>query len=583
MSLRTKLVGLLSALLLLVLVTSTLAGRYLMRGRVAAHMAAEAEATARDLAVSLEDYLKRERADDEVKARLEEWRGRHRIFELSLLLDNEAGEPLQILLPQSGGVEISHPERLRPVGKTRSERFLQYDARRSLWDHGDSTRAPTQRLGEPLWRLPWRSTSTRWGQVFPTLPQAQRRSRNIRTSQDLSACDRCFTATVDLDLSGLQRGTLRVTVPTDRYDQVLSDQLRISALTALAALLVLLLTTAWIANRVVAKPVSELALAMREVEGGNLQRRVVTARDDELGRLGRGFNAMLERLGEADEAIRALNSRLADDVAAATRDLQGKNEALQQLNQLLLSVQRELGDKERLAALGQLAAQLAHEIGTPLAAVSAHLQLATYGQSLPRAVSERLTVAGGELDRVSQIIRDYLDHTRAAKPSVEKTELRRVIEEAVRVTTSATRRSGVRIIVDVEPSVNEVQTDPGLLRQELINLLNNALDATQAARAGQAGPAAVPPGRIVVSARPGSVAGPAQVELAVTDEGIGIASDDLGRIFEPFYTTKGRGRGTGLGLSICRELVRSLGGKIRVESTPGKGSTFAVTLPHGAG
>ncbi|HNN97013.1 MAG TPA: HAMP domain-containing sensor histidine kinase, partial [Pseudomonadota bacterium] len=199
---------------------------------------------------------------------------------------------------------------------------------------------------------------------------------------------------------------------------------------------------------------------------------------------------------------------------------------------------------------------------------------ATYGQNLPKAVSERLQVASSELDRVSQIIRDYLDHTRAAKPTIEQAELRRVIEEAVRVTTSATRRTGVRIVIDVDPELNEVRTDPGLLRQVLINLLNNALDATQAART-QGG---TPSSRIVVSARAATERG--QVDLAVTDEGIGIAGDEMARIFEPFYTTKGRGRGTGLGLSICRELVRSLGGKIRVDSTPGKGSTFAVTLPR---
>jgi signal transduction histidine kinase len=68
----------------------------------------------------------------------------------------------------------------------------------------------------------------------------------------------------------------------------------------------------------------------------------------------------------------------------------------------------------------------------------------------------------------------------------------------------------------------------------------------------------------------------------VRDEGTGIPADDLGRIFEPFYTTKGRGRGTGLGLSICRELARTLGGTITVESRPGQGSTFAVRLPHAA-
>jgi signal transduction histidine kinase len=336
-----------------------------------------------------------------------------------------------------------------------------------------------------------------------------------------------------------------------------------------------LLLTAWIVNSVVAKPVSELAQAMREVEQGNIKRRVGIKRDDEVGRLGRGFNAMIERLAGADEAIRALNSRLADDIAAATLDLQIKNEALQQLNQLLLSVQRELGDKERLAALGQLAAQLAHELGTPLAAVSGHLQLAIYAQELPKALGERLTVAISELDRVSQIIRDYLDHTRAAKPTTSPTDLRRVIEEAVRVTMSGARRPGVRIEVEVPPGLREVVTDAGLLRQILINLLTNAIDASQAEPSERrAGPSS--PGRIVIAARElGS-----QVELAVSDQGTGIPSDDLSRIFEPFYTTKGRGRGTGLGLSICRELVRTLGGKIRVDSTPGHGSTFAVTLPR---
>jgi signal transduction histidine kinase len=594
-NIRTKLTGLLSGLLLLVIVVSTVAGRVMLSRRVDDNMRKEAEATAQDLALNLEDYLKRERSDEEVKAKLEEWRDRHRIFELSLLLDSESGEQVQIVLPQSGAVEISYPERPR---RPRPERAA-YDSRRALWDGGDATRAPSQRGVEPLWRLAERGPSSRWGQIFPTVPQPPRRSRNIKTSEDRAACARCFTATWVLDPSGPQRGKLRVTVPIDRFDQVLLDQLRVSAITGFGALLVLLAATAWIVHRVVARPVSALGQAMREVEHGNLHRRVDQERNDEVGSLSRGFNAMLDRLAQADEEIRALNARLADDIAAATRDLQAKNEALVQMNQLLLQVQRELGDKERLAALGQLAAQLAHEIGTPLAAVSGHLQLATYGQDVPAALRERLQVATGELSRVSKIIRDYLDHTRAAKPTIAPTDLRRLVEEAVRITTSAARRPGVRIIHELDPQVSQIATDPGLLRQILINLLTNALDATMAARPAAASDAPQPalppgPGRIVIAARPvlpTAAAGskdmkdrkepPPQVELSVRDEGTGIAADDLLRIFEPFYTTKGRGRGTGLGLSICRELARTLGGTITVESTPGQGSTFAVRLPIG--
>ena len=386
-------------------------------------------------------------------------------------------------------------------------------------------------------------------------------------------CQRCVTALADLDPMGPQRGKLRVTVPLDRYDQVLSDQMGISAVTALGALLVLLLATVAIVNRVVARPVSELAQAMREVEQGNLQRRVGFGQTDEIGKLAHGFNAMLDRLAKADEEIRGLNSRLADDILAATRDLQSKNEALQQLNQILLQMQRELGDKERLAALGQLAAQLAHEIGTPLAAVSGHLQLAAFDRELPMGLRNRLQVATSELGRVSKIIRDYLDHTRAGQPSIVASDVRRLVEEAVRVTTSAFRRPGLRIITEVSPDAELVQTDPGLLRQILINLLTNAMDATTAQ---QSDPASLGSGRIFVSAKTDGD----RIVIAVRDEGTGIPSEDLQRIFEPFYTTKGRGRGTGLGLSICRELTRSLGGKITVESAPGQGSTFALHLPR---
>ena len=546
MNIRTKLTGLLSGLLLLVVVVSTLAGRVMLSRRVDDNMRKEAEATAQDLALNLEDYLKRERSDEEVKAKLEEWRGRHRIFELSLLLDSESGEQVQIVVPQTGGVEISYPERPR---RPRPERAA-YDSRRALWDEGDATRAPGQRSVEPLWRLPDRGPSSRWGQIFPTVPQPPRRSRNIKTSEDRAACARCFSATWVLDPSGPQRGQLRVTVPIDRYDQVLRDQMRVSAITGFGALLVLLAATAWIVHRVVARPVSALTLAMREVEHGNLQRRVDQERNDEVGNLSRGFNAMLDRLAQADEEIRGLNARLADDIAAATRDLQAKNEALVQMNQLLLQVQRDLGDKERLAALGQLAAQLAHEIGTPLAAVSGHLQLATYAQDVPTALRERLQVATSELSRVSKIIRDYLITPGAAKPTIAPTDLRRLVEEAVRITTSASRRPGVRIIHDLDPQVSQLQTDSGLLRQILINLLTNAMDATLAARPSEQ--SAPSPARIVIAARPVPATGmgaaeSAQVELSVLDEGTGIAAEDLGRIFEPFYTTKGRGRGTGAG------------------------------------
>jgi two-component system NtrC family sensor kinase len=122
------------------------------------------------------------------------------------------------------------------------------------------------------------------------------------------------------------------------------------------------------------------------------------------------------------------------------------------------------------------------------------------------------------------------------------------------------------VAIEITDEPSDFMTDPGLLRQILLNLLSNAFDAI--ARDGHV--------TISASAKNGMVA------IAVSDTGAGISPEDQRSIFEPFYTTKGRGKGTGLGLAICRELTRALGGSIDVRSTPGKGSTFTVHLPlHG--
>ena len=137
---------------------------------------------------------------------------------------------------------------------------------------------------------------------------------------------------------------------------------------------------------------------------------------DEFGRLSHGFNRMLERLSRADAQIRAFNQRLAGEIEAATRDLSEKNATLNQLNRLLGDMRRDNASKVRLAALGQLAAQLAHEIGTPLSSVSGHLQLAMLQRDLQPVLRDRLEVASREIERISRIVRDYLDSTRPLEP-----------------------------------------------------------------------------------------------------------------------------------------------------------------------
>jgi signal transduction histidine kinase len=373
-----------------------------------------------------------------------------------------------------------------------------------------------------------------------------------------------------VDLKGPWKATLVMKWTLGPVESALQTERRVSLITGIVLLVALTLLSGLITNRVIGRPLEVLARAMRDVEAGDLSRRIPVDTVDEFGRMSQGFNRMLERLSRADAQIRAFNQLLAAEIEAATRDLSEKNETLNQLNRLLGDMRRDNASKVRLAALGQLAAQLAHEIGTPLSSVSGHLQLALLQRDLHPVLRDRLEVSSREIERISRIVRDYLDSTRPLEPERQATDLSHLLDEAIELThavdSQARRRASVVREIDAgDPSLHDLVTDPGLLRQILVNLLTNALDAVDSQ------------GRVTVAVRAESEG----VLITVSDTGHGIPADDLKRIFEPFYTTKGRGKGTGLGLAICRQLVAALGGSISVESELGRGSTFFVRLPEG--
>lgn len=370
-----------------------------------------------------------------------------------------------------------------------------------------------------------------------------------------------------MDLKGPWQGKLLMHWSLTPVLSIIQVTERWSLIFGGAHLLILVLLIGFLINRVVLRRLESLAGAMRDVEGGNLDRRVLVGAPDEVGRLSQGFNQMLEQLSNANHEIREFNQRLAQEIDMATQDLSRKNLALGQLNRLLNDLRRENASKVRLATLGQLAAQLAHEIGTPLSSVSGHLQLALLQRDLMPALRERLEVASREIARIGRIVRDYLDSTRGLEPERKNTSLTQLLNEAVEVTGGGELGSKPVVAVEISEEPTDFVTDPGLLRQIVINLLSNAFDAV-----GNKGSVSVK-----AHAKDG------WVDIAVSDTGTGISPEDQRSIFEPFYTTKGRGKGTGLGLAICRELAKALGGSIEVESLPGKGSTFTVHLPlHGA-
>ena len=368
---------------------------------------------------------------------------------------------------------------------------------------------------------------------------------------------------LEVDLQGPWKATLDMRWTLGPVESMLKTEEQISIIFAVVFVIGLTLVSGLITQRVIGKPLEVLAAAMRDVEGGDLSRRIPVETLDEVGRLSEGFNRMLERLSKADAQIRAFNQRLGAEIEKATHDLSEKNVALGQLNRLLNDTRLDNASKVRLATLGQLAAQLAHEIGTPLSSVSGHIQLALLQRDLPAVLRERLDVSAREIERISKIVRDYLDSTRPLEPERSPTAIPKLLEEAVELVQGVAPGKRVAVTWRVDAALGELVTDPGLLRQIVVNLVANALDAVDKN------------GRIEIAARPVDD----DVLISVRDTGHGIPPDDLRRIFEPFYTTKGRGKGTGLGLAICRQLTAALGGAISVESAPGKGSTFTVRLP----
>ena len=247
-----------------------------------------------------------------------------------------------------------------------------------------------------------------------------------------------------------------------------------------------------------------------------------------------------------------------------------------------LAVQRaqavsELLDARRLAALGQFAAAIAHDIRTPLTSISMNVQILRRKLTLPDDDREHLDIALEELARLDRSVAEILDFAKPVKLTSEPIDIAALIETTGRSLGPVLSERGVSVRIEVpieapgrdagpdERDALTVHGDPQRLRQVLTNLVDNAANAS---RAGAA-----------VTLR-AMATGDHCVAIEVEDHGRGIGPDDLPRIFEPFFTT--RPDGTGLGLAIVHKVIRAHGGDIKVRSTPGAGSTFTITLPQPA-
>jgi len=355
-------------------------------------------------------------------------------------------------------------------------------------------------------------------------------------------------------------GTVDVLLTFDESHSSAAELRRLMWPLMLLAIISITLMTYFLFRQMVYKPIDSLLLAMSKAEEGDLAAEVEPAMPYEIGLLTSRFNRMLGRIREMTQQLNVEQRRLEDRVHGATAEIADRKEQLEEANLRLFEMQRQLTQLERLAGAGQLAAQFAHEVGTPLNLISGHVQLLRARAQDERMI-QRLDVIAGQIDRITEIVRSMLDSTRRPVPHFEPIDINSLLAHILDATQPTLVSRNVELRTEMLEGLPLVKADADQLQQVFINLINNSLDAMPLG------------GELSVCTRMKHDA----VVIELTDSGEGIAEDQLDLIFDPLFSTK-QGRGTGLGLTIVKQIISEHGGEVEVASEPGKQTTFRITL-----
>jgi len=313
---------------------------------------------------------------------------------------------------------------------------------------------------------------------------------------------------------------------------------RALVVTSLLVAIVLLLSYIFVARQIV-RPLKEMRRGATLLGAGYLGHRILVSSKDELGDLAREFNRMANRLA----------SHHAD------------------LEMQVRERTRQFIRAAKLAEMGELAAGLAHEINNPLASIACCAEVLerrlgdqTWDNNEAR---EYLTIIAKEAYRMQDTTSRLLLFARQEPGVLEETDVEQLVEELVRIEGPAVKKRGMVLELEIERPLPRIITNPGELKQVLINLLRNAYDASSEGDT------------IHLRARRGDDG----LTIQVVDHGQGIQPENLDRIFDPFYTTKSPGKGTGLGLALAYRIIEGHGGLISVQGTRDGGACFTIHLP----
>jgi two-component system, NtrC family, sensor kinase len=346
-----------------------------------------------------------------------------------------------------------------------------------------------------------------------------------------------------------------VTVSMGAADQVRTQARMIALWFAAPTVLLLTLLVDLLARRLIHRRVAVIVSTMQNVAGGELAVRAPVGRPDELGSIAAGLNEMLERMEH-------FNIELQRRVETATTALRDRNVELEESYRRVLLLRDALTRAERMAAVGQMAANVAHQVGTPLNLISGYVQMVREGQTDPRT-RERLEIVERQIQQVTGVLRSMLDRARQKSPR-ERVDVSRVIRYACETAQSQLALAGIDLRVHVDDGLPPIEADATQLELVVINLIKNSLDAMPYG------------GTLTISA----VEIQTGVQVDVADTGSGIPPEMLARVFEPWVTSKTIGQGTGLGLAIAREVIEAHGGTIAIRNVERGGAVVTIHLPR---
>lgn len=331
-------------------------------------------------------------------------------------------------------------------------------------------------------------------------------------------------------------------------------------------LIVLFAVVGLVLGRILSNKIRALSRGTAEIAAGNLSHRLPPMQPKDLGQLADSFNSMAARLETSSAEIAKWNAHLAEQIEAKTKELE----------KLMASKVQS----ERLSAMGYIAASVAHELNDPLTAISGYAQLGAKESDKPHSpqempntlknASEYFKNIEKELQRSKNIIRKLISFVRYSKTSNGAVDVNQVMGDTLSIAKHHLEINKVELLTQLQPDLPPVRGDTRQLQQVFLNMILNAQKAMPQG------------GKLNVETRQHD-GNDHRVEVLFSDTGGGILPESLDRIFEPLPSAEAEGQGTRFDLSITHDLVKQLGGEIRVKSETGVGTTFIISLPAANG